>query len=117
MMRHYAETDGWEKTYSVFTREALELECSTLVAAITETTRDAFENRWSGGQYDVVSTDGKYTAENFNPCDVYQVRFLPNGVVAKSTLPEPGFEDVYKLKAQVAWLRSKLHAMPDLGKQ
>jgi len=106
-MMEYAAADGWDKTYAKYSAEELLREQDIVDQAIVEATWGEFDRRFEAGEFESVTTNGTYTPEHFNPYDVHQIRFLGNGVVSTASLPEAGFEDVYKLKAQSAWLFTK----------
>ena len=104
LMSEHARAGKWKETYAAFSTAGLAHEREAMILAIQEATREEFDSRFRTGQFDVVSTDGSYRSDGYEPLDVAEIRFIGNGVIQKSVLPIQGFEEVYKLRAQAVWL-------------
>jgi hypothetical protein len=108
-MLEYAAAKGWEQTYAGASPEELLHEQHVIIGTIRDALADEFNRRFQAGDYEIVSTDGSYRSDDYNPYDVYAVRWLSGGRVAKCIIPESGFESIYELKAQSVWLWDQAH--------
>ena len=102
----YARSEGWEKKYATSTPEEMLKDKKVADDAVYEATKDEFDRRFARGEYEVVSTNGVYSSgPSYNTCEIYQIRGGDGSqVIKKSTLPETGFEEAYKLRALGTWL-------------
>lgn len=102
-MREYARVEKWEEKYAPYKDEALRAERDAIDEQILELVKPEMERRLSRGAYEVVSTTGVYTGPSYNTCEVYWI-FGDGKTSKRVTLPQAGYEDVYKLKALSTWL-------------
>jgi len=104
-MREYARTEKWEEKYTSFTDETLRAARDVIDKQIVDRVKPEMERRLARGAYEIVSTNGVYTGPPYNTCEVYWLSNDDgNKTWKKVTLPQSGYEDVYKLKAESTWL-------------
>jgi len=102
-MMEFARLEEWDKKYAPFVPEQLEKERNEIEKAIREATRVEFDRRFASREYEVLAKDGVYRGSTYNNCVVMNVQ-IRNGLVLKATLPEAGYEEIYKQKALSTWL-------------
>lgn len=113
-----AEARGWRQKYGKLAHNLLEREQRELNDRLTELSKPAFDECVRNGEYEVVGSEGVYTALSWQRSPVTQIR-MPSAQsedsrVLRITLDERRHPDLYALWRESLWMGKRMNELLEL---
>lgn len=110
-MEDLARSEHWEEKYSGLKESDLMQARDRLEKAIHSSTRSYFEKRNDAGEGEMMDQRSAHAVGVYNPLEITWLVMLPDERVRKLVLPEEGYEQEYKLRAESYWLQERAYSL------